>query len=63
MTTETLSQTPERQKLQVFVSDDAAKRLKIAAVIRGQGLGDLISDLADEHLPAVPSVDSMLSPK
>lgn len=54
MPTATLPETDEREKIQVLISKDAATRLRIAAAVRKQNPGEVISDVLSEHLPAAP---------
>ncbi len=48
------SRLPE--KIQVLVTTEAAKRLRIAGALNRQPLGQVISELAEKHLPPAPAI-------
>ena len=52
-------QKPDQRRLQLFVSPEAHARIRVEAARRDIPPGELVSDLALRHLPAVdPSVSS-----
>lgn len=53
MTAETVPQDT-RERFQVFVSREAAKRIRMVAGAQNVSPGEVVSALAEEHLPAVP---------
>lgn len=50
--TKTVSQ-PERERLNPFVLPETARLVKVHAAMRGLTQGELIDDLAKQHLAAV----------
>jgi len=46
-------------KMAVRISPDAHRRIRVAAIREHKSLGQVVSDLAREHLPAVKDLASV----
>jgi len=56
---ENLGRGVRHQALRVRVSADAHRRIRVAAIREDKTLGQVVSDLAREHLPAVEDLASV----
>jgi len=52
-----VTQQPLVKNLQVRLTKDAHRRIKIAAAANETPPGRLLSDLVEKHLPAVPAAE------
>jgi hypothetical protein len=47
-----VSRTLTPEKIQVLITKEAAERLRVAGALTRKHLGEVISELAEKHLPA-----------